>query len=105
MAHPSLVFGGALPEGPTVGRIEEERVIAEAVGTASGVADETLHRLDRFEKDVAITPHGSDRAREPRASLLGGQTGQLLEQESIAVGVRRPFPAEARRVEARAAVE
>src|SRR5260221_8491717 len=104
MADAILVLGPALPERAAEGRIEEERVVAEAVRAPRLLRDEAFDRLLRVEQDLA-SAHDRDRARETRAALLPGHPAQLLEEQPVAVGVRGVLAAEAAGVEAGPAVE
>ena len=91
MADPVLVLGTGLAERAAEGRIEEERVVPEAVRALRFLRDEPLDVFLRVEEDVAPA-HDRDRAREPRAALVSRHAAELLEEQPVAVGVASPLP-------------
>ena len=105
MAHPVLVLARHLAEGRAEGRIEEQRVVAEAV-RARAARRRCCPSTDSSVWNSTSPSRATATALVKRAPRFSRRhCRELLEQQPIAVGVGSALAAEAARVETGAAGE
>ena len=103
--HGALLLARHLGERATIGRVEEDRVVAEAAVAGWRLGDAALDHTPGLEADNAVAVRRRQRAHEPgrarRVRLRGQSPGNLGE----ARGVSGVVTQETRRVHAGRAVE
>ncbi len=95
MVHARFLLGCELSEGTTERRVEEKRIVAEAVVPTRRVGDHALgDALGRVLPAGGV--HEGDHAAEARRPLLGRDTTERLEEEGAPGRVVEPGAAEPR---------
>src|SRR5712691_2207011 len=95
VVHARFLLGCELGEGATERRVEEERIVAEAVVSTRRVGDHAFgDALRRVLPAGGV--HDGDHAAEARRPLLGRDTTERLEEEGAPGRVVEPGAAEPR---------
>src|SRR5213594_1214363 len=99
VVHARFLLGRELREGLSERRVEEDRVVAEAVAPAWRIGDDTIDEsLGRVLAAGRI--HERDDAAEARRPLGGRDVAERLEEQGAPARVVEPRAAEPRRAHA-----